>query len=387
MKPRRALLAYLNTGGGHRSAALAVAEELEELYGEAVLPDLVDVTTDWFPWPLSKLDTAYRGLVALNGWPWLFTYRLTNTPGRMRVLNRAWWGLTKRSTLRLLRDSPTDLIVCCHPLLKAPLARALQALKLHVPLFTLVTDLKYGHAAWFRPPDGPYLVATEQMSRQAVACGCMSELVQVTGLPVRPRFRRAAGEDQCEARSRLGLDPSRPVILLVAGADGMGPFQRLVRAVLAGESDAQLVVISGRNERMRARLKAARWCGPVCVLGYVENIHEWMRAADLLVTKAGPASIAEAMVVGVPMVLCRAVPGQEPPNVAYVVKSGAGIWAPTPEGAAAEVHRLLGRDRRELERMREQARRASRPDAARQVAEIVWQAVHAAEKVDRDGTD
>jgi 1,2-diacylglycerol 3-beta-galactosyltransferase len=105
----------------------------------------------------------------------------------------------------------------------------------------------------------------------------------------------------------------------------------------------------------------------------VEDIHEWMLAADLLVTKAGPSTISEALIMGLPMVLSGALPGQERPNVDYVAENGAGVWAPTPREAAAEVVRLLESERALLDQMSERAQSLARPGAARRVAKIIWE--------------
>ncbi len=374
MPSKRILLLFLNTGGGHRSAALAVAEVLQRLYGKHVHVELVDVTAEYFPWPLSQLNTIYEWLVRLNGWPWALTYHLTDGLRRVAMLKGAWWLLTSRSILSVLDDHPADVIVCCHPLLKAPIAQALDAKRWDTSLITLVTDLACGHAAWFYPDAGTCLVATEQARDQALACGLPAHAVQVTGLPVRPCFVQAAEQSSTLTRKRLGLDVDKPVVLLLSGADGMGPFPSLLKAVLSSTTHVQAVAIAGRNERLRAKLasRTRRWPQPVHVRGFVDNIHDWMRAASLLVTKAGPTTIAEALVVGTPMVLSGAVPGQEPPNVAYVTKTGAAVWAPSPDRAAQAVQELLSPNSEKLQRMTKRAQEAGRPDATLRVAHAVW---------------
>jgi 1,2-diacylglycerol 3-beta-galactosyltransferase len=372
MPPRRVLLPFLNTGGGHQSAALAVAEALQEVYGKGVQAEIVDVTTEHFPWPLSKLNATYDRLVHLNGWPWALIYHLTDGPSRVAMLEGTWWLLTGRSILSLLSEHPADVIVCCHPLLKAPTAHALDAKGCKTPLITLVTDLASGHAAWFHPSGVACLVATEQARKQALACGLAADSVQVTGLPVRSCFVRAVEWNVSITRKKLGLDAGRPVVLLLSGADGMGPFHALLRAIMTSVTDAQVVAITGRNEKLRTKLSSERWSRPLHVKGFVENIHEWMRAANLLVTKAGPATIAEALVVGTPMILSGAVPGQEPPNVRYATETGAAVWAPSPAQAAQAVQELLSSHSERLQQMTHCAREAGCPTAARRVAQIVW---------------
>lgn len=372
MRARQVLLVFLNTGGGHRSAALAVAEALQILYGERVYVDLVDVTVEYFPWPLRKLNAIYDRLVRLNGWPWALTYHLTDGARRVAMLRSAWWLATGRSILNLMDDHPADVIVCCHPLLRAPIRKALGIRGGQTQLITLVTDLASGHATWFSPGGGICLVATDQVQEQALAHGLLPDSVRVTGLPVRPCFVEVAKQNPIRVRERLGLDADKPVVLLLSGANGMGPFHALSRAIVNDDVQAQMVMITGRNEELQDKLASRDWRQPFHVKGFVDNVHEWMRAADLLVTKAGPATIAEALAVGVPMIVNGAVPGQEPPNVAYATKTGAALWAPGPIQAARAVRDLLSRDSEKLLDMSNQAQEAGCPDAAWRVARIVY---------------
>jgi len=378
---RRLLLLFADTGGGHRSTAYAVAQALRGLYDEQAQVELVDVLADYAPWPFDRLDDVYPDMVRVRGWPWAAGYHLSDGPRRVALITRICWPFVRAALLRLLHDHPADAIVCCHPLFNHLILRVLAEIgpsaSLRVtlaktPLITLVIDLVTAHAFWFVPGVTCCLVPTEEGRRRALACGLPAERTLVTGLPVSAQFVMAAQQDSLDVRRRLGLQADRPVVLFAGGAEGMGPLRRLCRAVIDSGVQAQLVVVTGRNGRLQARLAADRWPLPVRVEGFVHNMHEWMRAADLLVTKAGPSTISEALVMGLPIVLSGALPGQEQPNVDYVVQAGAGVWAPTPRQAAATVHELLTSGAPRLAEMATCARGLARPDAARRVAEIVW---------------
>jgi 1,2-diacylglycerol 3-beta-galactosyltransferase len=278
------------------------------------------------------------------------------------------------AALRLLYEHPADVIVCCHPCLSDPILRALLKTRNPTPLITLVTDLGTAHAFWFVPGVTRCLVPIGSVRRQALACGLPAERVLVTGLPVGPHFVSTAREAPTAVRKRLGLRPDLPLVLLISGGEGMGPLHRLCRAVAHSGVQAQLVTIVGRNERLRARLAAETWPLPMRVEGFVRNMHEWMRAADLLVTKAGPSTISEALVMGLPIALSGALPGQERPNVDHVVRSGAGLWTPTPGKVAATVRELLAPNNPRLTEMAACARALAQPDAAWRVGEVVWNA-------------
>lgn len=371
-RTRRLLLLFSDTGGGHRSSAYAVAQALQDLYGEQAQIELVDALADYAPWPLDHLGNIYPYMVRLRGWPWAAGYRLLDEPRRVALLVRGCWPLVRAALLRLLRDHPADVIVCCHPLFNHPILRTLTEAEVKTSLITLVTDLIGAHSFWFVPGVTRCLVPTEDIRWRALACGLSAGCILVTGLPVSPRFIMAAQEDPLAVRRRLRLEPDLPVVLLLGGAEGMGPLDRLCRMVADSGVQAQLVVVAGRNERLQAGLAAKTWPLPVRVEGFVHNMHEWMRAADLLVTKAGPSTVSEALVMGLPVVLSGALPGQERPNVDYVVQAGAGVWAPTPRQVVAAVRELLAPGNLRLAQMAACARAIAQPDAAWRVAETVW---------------
>ena len=372
--PRRLLVLFADTGGGHHGSAVAVAQALKDLYDDQIQIDLVNVLASYAPWPLDRLDSMYTYMVRLRGWPWAAGYHLSNGSRRVALLARACWPWVHLALLDLLRDHPADVILSCHPIFNHVTLRALTRTRATTTLITLVTDLATAHAFWIDPEVTRCLVPTVEGFQRVLAHGLTAERVLVTGLPVSPDFVRAAREDPCAVRRRLGLTPGLPVVLVVGGGEGMGPMHRLCRAIAHGGAQAELVVIAGRNERLRAKLSAERWPVPVRVEGFVRNMHEWMRAADLLVTKAGPSTISEALVMGLPMVLSGALPGQEWPNVDYVVEGGTGVWAPTPRQVAAAVAELLIPGNPRLTWMASRARARARPDAAWRVAEVVWAA-------------
>jgi 1,2-diacylglycerol 3-beta-galactosyltransferase len=363
-------LLFSDTGGGHRSAAHAVAQALRDLHDGQAQIELVDALADYAPWPLNHLGGIYPYMVRLRGWPWAAGYHLSDGPRRIALLTRACWPWVRPALLRLLHDHPADVILSCHPVLNHLTLRTLT--QTQATLITLVTDLVTAHAFWFAPQVNHCLVPTRESRQRALARGLSAERILVTGLPVHPRFVATAREDPLAVRRRLGLESNLPVVLLVGGSEGMGPVRRLCRAVADSGVRAQLVVVTGRNERLRARLSAETWPLPVRTEGFVDNMHEWMRAASLLVTKAGPSTVSESLVMGLPMVLSGALPGQERPTVDYVVQAGAGVWAPIPNQVTRAVCELLAPGDQKLAQMSARARAIARPDAARRVAEAVW---------------
>merc|ERR1711957_478430 len=175
-----------------------------------------------------------------------------------------------------------------------------------------------------------------------------------------------------------------PTVLVVGGGDGMGGITAIATALgnrldsdgLKDEKQYQMVVVCGSNKEAVKELSSLDWEKGVNVLvnGFVNNMDEWMRASDAIVTKAGPGTIAEASICGLPCILSSFLPGQEEGNVPFVVDSGFGCYRGEPEGIADTVEEWFAREGM-LEKMRDDALIAARPDAtldiARDLADMV----------------
>ena len=99
-----------------------------------------------------------------------------------------------------------------------------------------------------------------------------------------------------------------------------------------------------------------------------------MAAADILVTKAGPGTISEALIAGLPIIIYSRLPGQEDGNVFYVVNYKAGVWAPHPERVVAAIQEwILYPPKRQ--KAVEACLAIAKPDAAVKIAGIIAEQV------------
>jgi 1,2-diacylglycerol 3-beta-galactosyltransferase len=281
-----------------------------------------------------------------------------------------------RSSIRsLIAQHPSDLIVSLHPLANAPMLRALG--KKRPPFVTVVTDMVTTHASWYHRWTDLCLVPTPEARERALRFGLRPEQVQVVGLPVAQRFCQPPGDRQA-LRAELGWPKDLPAVILVGGGEGMGPVEKNARAIAAARIPLALVIICGRNQALKARLEALEWPMPTFIYGFVNAMPEFMRAADILVTKAGPGTISEAFNAGLPMILYSRLPGQEDGNVTYVVTEGAGLWAPRIEQVVGALRTWV--DHPVLRSQAAEAcRRLAHPQAAHQIARILAQSLGASE--------
>ena len=363
---------FSDTGGGHRSAAQAIIEALEMDYPNQTSYEMVDFFRAYAPPLLNRSPDFYP---PLSRKPKLLGLMFHASDGarHTRLFLNILWPYIRTATVRLLREHPADLIVSVHPLINAPLGRAMEQIGLDTPFMTVVTDLITPHASWYVRRSNLVVVPTPAAFERGVKYGLSPERMRVIGLPVAERGCRA-GTVRQEVRARLGWPQDSPVMLLVGGGEGMGPLEQMTIAIDAAKLPVTLMIVAGRNKKLKERLEQHPWRVPVRVYGFVQDMPDFMRASDILVTKAGPGTISEALAAGLPMILYSRLNGTEEGNVGYVVDHGAGVWAPSAVKVVAAAAHWLN-----YPQERAQAARAclalARPHAAREIAALIMEQI------------
>lgn len=339
------------TGGGHRSAANAVAEALRLSCPGGFAPVIRDpLAGAGSAWQTRWMARSYGPLVRYAPWLWGLLYRVTDSQRAARLLHRSVPD-------RLVRDAVAEhepaVIVSFHPLTGDAAIRARNAVLPTARVVTVVTDLGPPHATWTWP-EADWIVPAS-----------------VTGVPVGSRFLAPPPDpaERAALRRRLGHPDADFLVLLVGGAEGAGRLARQASALARGLPDLDVAVICGKNRRLFRRLRrlAVRCGGRLSVHGFVTDMAAWLRAADVVATKAGPGTVAEATCCGAALVLTGHLPGQERHNLS------AGPYLPCAGQLVDEIARLRAHPA-SLAAMRAESARRARPDAATAVARFLVEA-------------
>mmetsp|Transcript_20387 Transcript_20387/g.38510 ORF Transcript_20387/g.38510 Transcript_20387/m.38510 type:complete len:518 (-) Transcript_20387:511-2064(-) len=417
-----------DTGGGHRASANALRDAFNVLHETeparfplAIECDIVDIYTDYGPFfPYNQYVALYK-IMAEYSFLWKFFYEFGSTPiglwlnevGLELACFEPFQKCLTRNPLSIYENNKrADMVVSVHPLCQDLPLKILNQLDSHgasrdkgreTPFVTVVTDLGGAHPTWFNDGVDKCFVPSDVLKNAAMDRNVKESKIVQYGLPIRRGFWRFGAdftgepEEQNEEeemqgvhhkptiRAELGLK-DMPTVLIVGGGDGMGGIiaqaqavgERLQKLASSSGTSYQMVVVCGNNKAAQSTLSPpqTRWGSDieVNVQGFVNNMDEYMRASDILVTKAGPGTIAEASICGLPCILSSFLPGQEEGNVPYVVENGFGCYQGEPEGIANTVEEWFARGGM-LEKMRDDALIAARPDAtldiARDLADMV----------------
>lgn len=368
--PKKVLILMSDTGGGHRASAEAIKAAFAQEYGDDYQVFVTDLWTEHTPWPFNQLPRSYSFLVK-HGPLWKMTYYGTAP----RVIHQPHFAATAtfiaREVAKGLMKYQPDVIISVHPLMQHVPLRVLRSRGLldKIPFTTVITDLSTCHPTWFHKLVTRCYCPSAEVTKRALKAGLKPSQIKVYGLPVRPSFAKPVPPKD-ELRRELGMDEYLPAVLLMGGGEGMGPIEATARALdnalydeSLGEPRGQILIICGRNKKLTNRLQSINWKIPVQVKGFVTKMEECMGACDCIITKAGPGTIAEAMIRGLPIILNGYIAGQEAGNVPYVVENGCGKFSKSPEHIAKIVADWFGPRSDELQIMSQNALKLARPDA------------------------
>jgi len=374
---KRVFFLFSDTGGGHRSAFQAIQDAMQIKYGDAVSFEAVDVLREC-KWPLNKQPEMYPLIVNNSKFLWALMYHSLNGKRRAMLARQLIYMNNRDNLKRIVDEHPADVVVCTHSVIANPSFRAFLTLPKRPPFLTVITDLVTTPSFWYDPRVDRCFVPTNDAYKRGLKLGMSADQMQITGLPVNPHFMDSM-TTQDEARKEVGVERDLPAVMMVAGGDGMGTIFNTATALDAKKLNIQIVVIAGKNKDLKAKLEAHDWQTPHKIFGFVTNQYEMPRimvASDIIITKAGPSTIIEAAIAGLPMIISDRIPGQETGNVQLVVDNDAGIYAPKPETVADTVATWLSEGKKQLAKRSENARQIAYPNAVWDIAESVWEWAH-----------
>jgi processive 1,2-diacylglycerol beta-glucosyltransferase len=371
-KPSPLLLLHATAGAGHTRAAQAIAAALDRndsapAEGHQVI-DTLACTTAFFRHMYVR---TYIQLVQRAPELWGYLYeRYDRTPSaasKSARIRLAFDKLNSRSFKKMLLQTQAKTIVCTHFLPLELLSDLKARGQINAAVHAVITDVS-PHAFWIYPHIDHYHVASLVSARELERKGVAPERISVTGIPIDPVFAEPCVHPAI-MRAQLSL-PERPTVLLLSGGFGVGPLLAMLDSFSGPDCGLSLIVVAGRNAQLEQACKerAAKRFVPISVHGFVNNIHELMDAADLVVTKPGGLSTNEILAKGKPMVLIAPIPGQEQRNCDYLLEEGAAVRLHDVRDAAWHFQRWLGNSAL-MAKMHLNAQRIAQPHSASLVAQ------------------
>jgi processive 1,2-diacylglycerol beta-glucosyltransferase len=357
-----------SVGEGHTAAAQAVCSALSDR-----LPGALCEVVDSYRYASTVFhrvaSNGYIGMVKVLPQLYKFAYDQAERATKISAFKTWLHRYTALNLRQFVAELRPDVVVCTHAFPCGVMAEYKREFPDAPPVVGIVTDFVV-HPFWIHRNIDKYAVATSAMRQTLVSRGVVPNRVTVTGIPIDSRF--AGATTRRRARASIGIASELTTVLLMGGGLGIGPLENALVAIDRLNLPVQIVAVVGKNQSLERRLRevAKGLKHPAKVAGFVENVYEYMRAADVLVSKPGGLTSSEALVTELPFIILRPLPGQEERNTRYLEERGVGIRVERSRELTAMLDRLLSSPSL-LEKMRRNARGLAHPDAADAVAAII----------------
>jgi processive 1,2-diacylglycerol beta-glucosyltransferase len=366
-------------GSGHLRASEAVQRALYDGHDpiEVKVVDALDFAPRWFHW---LYVDAYWWMLRNAQWLWR---RLFERRQRKRHHSTApdWvFRLGWREVLVQIKSYSAHLVIVTEIGAAEIAALGRREGWFNAPILAVQTDF-HTEPPWAQAEIDAYCVASEEARGQLIGWGVSPNRVLLCGIPVDPAF--ALPFDKNEVKRALGLDTRRPVVLVMGGGMGPAPLDSVITSLDLCGVPMQVLAVAGHDQNLRHRLESLR--GRVAMdlhlFGWTDNVPELMAVSDLLITKPGGLTAAEALAAGLPMILTHPIPGPERRHVLFLIQKGVALHAETLQDIPRLTTRLLSTSD-EIREIQRRAREWSRPDASHAVAQVALALLEKATYID-----
>lgn len=359
---KKILYLYSDTGGGHRSAATALMRAVEHLRVGSYLQEMVDVFAACSGF-LNIFAKLYAPVIKYSPKMWGRLYYWLDDERKLERLEKISRPFILKELTALIQDKNPQVIVSVHPMVNHLAVQAIKETGKRIPFVMVIMDPVTLHRAWIAPEVDLCIVATPEAKRLASSYGMPEKKIKVIGLPIDPKFF---------LRSKKGIKTKDFTILLMGGGEGAGKMEEIVKEINRAKLKVQLIVIAGRNKKLEIYLKRKihKLGFPMRVYGFTDQVPEIMAESDLIITKAGPGTIAEALAMNLPLIITSWLPGQEEGNVEFVEREKVGKVCKNPKKIVEIIEEFM--QPKTLEEMHRNISRVSRPHAALDIAHEIF---------------
>ncbi|MFA5839069.1 MAG: glycosyltransferase [Candidatus Margulisiibacteriota bacterium] len=367
---KKILYLFSDTGGGHRSAATAIVHAVEHVYKKEIKQEMIDAFSQCSGF-LNIFAKLYAPVIKYTPKLWGQLYYWLDDQKKLEMLEKISGPFILNELKKLIEEMDPDVIVSVHPMVNHLTINAIRQTGKKIPFIVVITDPVTLHRAWIVPDVDLTIVATDDAKKLAMQYGMPEEKIKICGMPIDPKFFLNTPWKQ-KARKKSKLKPDLFTVLMMGGGEGAGRMDEIIENLNQLDLKIQVIVIAGRNKSLEQKLKKdiSKYKFPLKVYGFTDKVPEIMAESDLIVTKAGPGTIAEAMAMNLPIIITSWLPGQEEGNVEYVTRENVGKVSQDPERVVEMIQEIITNNK-VFEEMKANILRASRPQAAMDIAKEI----------------
>ncbi|MFA6255634.1 MAG: glycosyltransferase [Candidatus Absconditabacterales bacterium] len=339
---------YIQAGGGHISTAKAIARYMDKHYSSAIDPVLIDGFTEAPGWLKNIIIDGYKKSQTTGQRVYEFLYRCNKRRFIAKIcqviLSRLLQGYIKRL---IIKERP-DHIVILHFFLVRPTVHMIKKLKLDIPVTTIITDPFTIHKLRSLDKKMNYVVFSDQAKDRIVKRGVASEQVKICPVILKEEFSHPLSSEKVrEKKKELGLSSEKKVIFIMGAGDGMPKGEKIVQEIIDTKINAQIMIVCGKNQKLFRDTQAIAHQHPeymIKIFGFVDFMYDLVNVADIIITKGGPATLMEILMMNKIPVINSYIWEQEKGNVDFIVHNNVGFYQPNIKKMVKIVDEMLQSD-------------------------------------------
>jgi len=368
MSAERVILMYISEVSGHHSATIAIEKAIKILS-----PDTEVLNLNGFNYtnPISEkiINRLYMGIIKRTPQIWDYLYDNPAVAKNIEKIKEAVHKFNSPKLKNLFDRFKPTAVVCTQAFPCGMVADFKKTYNSNIPLIAVLTDY-IPHSYWIYDAVDYYITPAQEVGLLLAQKGVDMAKIKNFGIPFDPKFNQEVKKQ--EVLQRLNLKTELPKILIMGGGQGLGPVKTIIKSLEKVKKDFQGLIVTGINKKLYRSLKKKikKSKKKFLLFGFVNNINELMEISDIIITKPGGITTAEALVKKIPMVIVKPIPGQEASNTAYLMKKGAAIKCDNPKKINLAIEDLLDHPAK-LKQLSECAERISKPNACMDAAKLV----------------
>ena len=369
MKKKNILILYAKMGKGHYSASMATKEAIMQLYGDKYNVEVIDFFGNFSESFSKSTAKAYDGTVKHMPNFYKIFFEWTNEAWKVKFINTINYLSLSITFKKILKKYNPEIIISTFPIWDWAVAKMWKKEHPGAKFINIITDSISIHRAWLIADADYRIVPNEDTAKVLMEKGVDADKIKILGFPVNLAFTKEL--EKKHVLKFLGLNPKLFTVLMFSNIGNNRKNQRLLESVIFGKRDYNVIVVTGRNDTLMPKIEHMKYEKNVAILGWTTNVPELILSSDIVVTKAGGATVMECIAAEKPMIITQVIPGQEEGNAKLIQKHSLGIVLEKGKKGITNLPEHIRNIRKEYNKYKTALKKQSKPGAALQIAKLI----------------
>ncbi len=369
MEKKNILILYAKMGKGHYSASIATKDALLKLYGNKYNVKIVDFFNLINKSFSNSTAKAYDGTVRHMPNFYKIFFEWTDQAWKVKFFNTINYLSLSAAFKKILKEHKPDIIISTFPIWDWAVAKMWKKQHPGSKFINIITDSISIHRAWLIADADYRIVPNQDTAKVLMSKGVDPKKIKVLGFPVSLTFSKDA--ERKNVLKFLKINPKLFTVLIFANIGNNRRNLKLIESIVFGKRDYNVIVVTGRNETLMPKIEHMRFEKNVAVLGWTTNVPDLILSSDIVITKAGGATVMECIAAKKPMVITQVIPGQEEGNAKLIQKHNLGVILEKGRKGLLNLPEHIKEIRKNYNKFQSALEQQSKPDAALQIAKLI----------------